>query len=79
MNYISAISKYEMTRIIAERAREIEKNSPPLIQCISSNPIDIATKEFNNNLLNYFIKRKYGKKEIVVNMKELQNYFSKET
>lgn len=56
------LTKYEKTRIISERANQIDSGSPSLI----SNPdrfttsIQIAFEELNQEKIPFIIKRKHG-------------------
>jgi DNA-directed RNA polymerase subunit K/omega len=63
------VTKYEKARIIGARALQIAMGAPVLVkldnkflESISFNPIEIAKKEFNSDLLPISIKRPLPKK-----------------
>ena len=55
------LSKYEKTRILSERASQINDGSQPLINIAKyNNAYDIALAEFNAKKIPFIIKRPYG-------------------
>jgi DNA-directed RNA polymerase subunit K/omega len=57
------ISKYEITRILGIRAKQIDCGSPTLVDITSlknKNSINIAELEYKENKLFFLIKRKYS-------------------
>jgi DNA-directed RNA polymerase subunit K/omega len=57
-----SITKYEKTKVLSERASQINEGSAVLIQNpeIYSNAYDIAVQEYNGKLIPFIIKRPYG-------------------
>ena len=58
----SLITKYERTRVLSERASQINEGSHPLITHSDqySNAYDIAVAEYNEKKIPFIIKRPYG-------------------
>ena len=56
------LTKYERTKILSERASQINEGSTILISNpdIYSNAYDIAVAEFNEKLIPFILKRPYG-------------------
>tara|TARA_B100000575_G_C22948524_1_gene548656 strand:- start:365 stop:721 length:357 start_codon:yes stop_codon:yes gene_type:complete len=56
------ITKYEKTRVLSERASQINEGSNPLITHPDkySNAYDIAVAEYNEKKIPFIIKRPYG-------------------
>tara|TARA_B100001094_G_scaffold323918_1_gene375637 strand:+ start:1059 stop:1415 length:357 start_codon:yes stop_codon:yes gene_type:complete len=56
------ITKYEKTRVLSERASQINEGSLPLISHPEkySNAYDIAVAEYNEKKIPFIIKRPYG-------------------
>lgn len=58
-SYANALTVYEYTRVISERARQIERNSPLRIDVDTvdpnASPIDIAIAEWDSGLYPDFV------------------------
>lgn len=56
------LTKYEKTRVLAERSNQIDNGSPIFIKNYSHlhNSYSIAIEEFNQKLIPFIIKRKIG-------------------
>ena len=55
------LTKYEKTRILSERASQINDGSQTLIKIVKyDNAYDIALAEFNAKKIPFIIKRPYG-------------------
>jgi len=58
-SYAKALTVYEYTRVISERASQIERNSPPRIDAgtidPNASPVDIAIAEWDSGLYPGFV------------------------
>jgi len=51
-------TRFERARIIGARALQISRGAPPTVKTEKTNPMDIATEEFESGLSPLDVKRK---------------------